>query len=39
MFIIGTGKRFAELSVEYFDRYLYSGRFCAFAAARAAVRA
>src|ERR1700732_4653795 len=36
MFIIGTGSRFADVSVEYRERYLYSGCFRATAAARAA---
>src|SRR5216684_5792901 len=36
IFIIGTGRRFAALTVEYCARYLYNGKFCAAAAARAA---
>src|SRR5271168_1033916 len=36
MFIIGQGSRFAELSVEYRERYLYNGCFSATAAAREA---
>src|ERR1700733_7712264 len=36
MFIMGTGKTAADLSLEYFERYLYSGWPEAAAAARAA---
>src|SRR5713226_7629758 len=36
MFIIGTGNRLAEVSVEYRDKYLYNGCFDPAAAARAA---